>query len=109
MKNHIDNCDGPIGGDCSCGFRELSKETILNAALRNENQVVFTMPRPNRHHSIINAMFYSEIEKRNQKEQGFMTSEGRFVNRTEAMVIALESGQLTKKTGFDYLFSEDLW
>jgi hypothetical protein len=40
-------------------------------------------------------------------EQGFVTSHGRFVNRTEAAQIAYHSGQIKKEKR--KLFSEDLW
>ena len=49
---------------------------------------------------------------------GFMTSKGRYVNRTEAMKIALEAGQVTKEKairedgedgGYWPLFSEDIY
>lgn len=49
---------------------------------------------------------------------GFMTSKGRYANRTEAMKIALEAGQVTKEKairedgkdgGYWPLFSEDIY
>lgn len=40
-------------------------------------------------------------------DQGFMTSEGRFVERPEAAQIALAAGQISAATTI--LFSEDLW
>lgn len=39
--------------------------------------------------------------------QGFVTSDGRFVDRAEAAVIAFKAGQIDKPK--DELFSEDLW
>ncbi len=41
------------------------------------------------------------------KDQGFMTSKGRFIGRVEAAELAFKNGQIEKKT--DLLFSEDLW
>lgn len=42
--------------------------------------------------------------------QGFLTSTGRFVNRKEAYMIALEAGQIDGDGGYDKeLFSEDLY
>jgi len=44
--------------------------------------------------------------------QGFLTSKNRFVNREEAMLIAIESKQLKESimnTNNRDLFSEDLW
>lgn len=40
-------------------------------------------------------------------DQGFLTSKGRYVTRSEAAKIAFEQGQIDKPTG--YLISEDLW
>ena len=48
---------------------------------------------------------------------GFMTSKGRYVDRTEAMKIAYECGQVTKETAvrddgngqYGSLFSEDIY
>lgn len=42
--------------------------------------------------------------------QGFITNEGRFVNRKEAFQIALAAGQIDESAGVDReLFSEDLY
>jgi hypothetical protein len=40
-------------------------------------------------------------------DQGFMTSEGRFVERPEAAQLALSAGQISTQAFI--LFSEDLW
>lgn len=42
-------------------------------------------------------------------EQGFITDQGIFLNRKEALQHAIDCGQLKKETVFNYLFSEDLW
>ncbi len=45
-----------------------------------------------------------------QAEKGFLTSEGRFVNRVQARQIAYIAGQEPKTTGNERdLYSEDLW
>ena len=41
--------------------------------------------------------------------QGFLTSDGRFVNRKEAMLIAKENNQLIRDDVFDELYSEDIY
>lgn len=41
------------------------------------------------------------------EDQGFITSTGRFVNRTEAATLAKKAGQIKNETKI--LFSEDLW
>jgi hypothetical protein len=43
-----------------------------------------------------------------EKEQGFLTNENMFVNREEAYLIAIKSGQAVKKTKAT-LYSEDLY
>jgi len=62
--------------------------------------------------SILEAMFPNReyILKNKDGEttiQGFLTSDGMFVDRVEAGAIAFEAGQTEKYT--DYLFSEDLY
>jgi hypothetical protein len=42
-------------------------------------------------------------------EQGFLLDDGRFVGRTDALIVAASSGQLLKPTQHAELFSEDLW
>lgn len=46
-----------------------------------------------------------------KKTQGFVTSTNRFVNRTEALLIALENNQVIDKSQIrgDELYSEDLY
>lgn len=39
--------------------------------------------------------------------QGFISSKGRFLDRKEAAVVAVEAGQV--RNGIEILFSEDLW
>ena len=45
-----------------------------------------------RHHDILQR-FHGEVSKKS-KDQGFYTSKGRFVDRKEAMVIAMAAGQV---------------
>lgn len=85
--------------------------TIISCAV-NVNGLIVSLPKPNRHCQIMHA-FYYEIGKGLQKyEQGFLTSEGVFVNREEAYLIAEQNNQIIKivtdKTD-RRLFSENLW
>lgn len=41
--------------------------------------------------------------------QGFWTDQNRFLNRYDAMDLALATGQLSAPTNLRELFSEDLW
>lgn len=58
-----------------------------------------------RHHDIMRR-FPTEL---NQREQGFYTSKGRYVDRNEGAKIALECGQITKLSYGKQLYSEDLY
>lgn len=86
-------------------------ESIIAAAIQR-GPVIFTGTR---HGLIIQQMvdvgFVRELPKDRvmSAEQGFLTSDGRFVSRAEGMQIAVGSGQLEYKEQFPELFSEDLW
>jgi hypothetical protein len=62
-----------------------------------------------RHHNIIAT--YNILTGGNTKNeiQGFLTSKGRFVDRKEAMAIAIEAGQFESDGGSSELYSEDLY
>lgn len=69
-------------------------------------------PPPARHYNIIHALFEYTKKRTLPQDQGFLTSSGRFVEREEALQIALASGQpmiqhLSRHA--TQLFSEDLW
>lgn len=93
-------------------------ETITEAAVQVEWRgwwgerepllLTFTVPRPLRHDSAIEAAHGAlKLEgPLGEHVQGFVTSRGRFVGREEAAEIATRAGQC-KPT--DYLFSEDVW
>lgn len=91
---------------------ENKQETISAAAIRYEG-VTFSKPPPQRHHDIIHSM--ADLFKGSHKdhfwiEQGFITSEGRFVDRKDACKIAAAAGQIKEKSSPENtLFSEDLW
>ena len=59
--------------------------------------------------TILNAIFPNREYLNNRKTtiQGFLTSEGNFVDWIETGKIAFEAGQVDKPN--DYLFSEDLY
>lgn len=58
-----------------------------------------------------NILWQSKNVSRNPNHQGFLTSKGRFVNRKEALIIALENEQVIDKSQIrgDNLYSEDLY
>lgn len=81
---------------------------VERAAIKASNGHVFSVARPGRHHDVIRLM----VEKgaNPHGEQGFVLTDGRFVDRAKAADIALKTGQ-TKALKFNRyeLFSEDLW
>jgi len=83
---------------------------IVSAAVQYQG-VTFSLPRPARHHDIVHAMHAMGLPKESRREQGFLTSEGRFVDRSEARKIALAEGQVTQDKLHHkvHLFTEDLW
>lgn len=65
-----------------------------------------------RHHELLESILLFEPEsygKIGGKDQGFLDSDGGWVSREEAGVIALASGQVTSLAYPPYLFTEDLW
>lgn len=87
--------------------RYSQSEYILAAAAKINGRVYF-VPRPQRHNAVLANIHLIEKEPF-KEEQGFITSTGRFVNRYEAGVIAVQCGQITKLQHPPQLYSEDLW
>ena len=85
-------------------------ETIERAAIRRYS-TVWSVPRPGRHHDVIAFMAEQGVDALGDyTTQGFTTSEGRFVERDEAMEIAKAAGQLIAEPHApDMLFSEDIY
>lgn len=81
-------------------------ETIETAAIRVDGEV-WTLPRPARHDTPIKAWQWAHQREIGEHEHGFVTSLGRFVDRTEGAKIAYAAGQISRDNGF--LVSEDLW
>ena len=85
-------------------------ETILCAAILHGG-LIHSVPRPERHHHVIQRMKENGLGPHAMLEQGFLTSTGRFVDRYEGMIIAKNSGAFLGKNTPERedLFSEDLW
>lgn len=64
-----------------------------------------------RHHNIINlrGTLLKENTRGGNSIQGFLTNKDRFVDRLEAMSIAINANQLINKDPRDQLYSEDLY
>lgn len=72
--------------------------------------VVYSLPRPKRHHHIIKHIVKCTRHKRVFGVQGFITDYGFFVNRFVGKSIAIKCGQLIARAGSSKrLYSEDLW
>lgn len=86
---------------------ERSKERIICAAIRVNGKVIMG----HRHHCAIRTASEMPAFKGMDvdKDQGFVTSAGRYVNREEAARIAIESGQIERLYWPPNLYSEDLW
>lgn len=86
-------------------------ETIERAAIFY-NGTIYSVPRPGRHHTVIQMMARDNFpnEAMSLKNQGFVTSTGRFVDRYEGAKIARAAGQIIREpTPPDMLTSEDVW
>ncbi|MEE9923742.1 MAG: hypothetical protein PBV01_10320 [Brucella anthropi] len=102
-----------VGESIRDALAKMADREFIVAAAIHHGGIIF-LPRPARHHTILQAM---ETEMQiggviNPQQQGFITSTGRYVNRTEAWYIAQAAGQIIRKTSGEdtpNLYSEDLW
>jgi len=81
---------------------------IERAAIRADSGRVYSLPAPKRHHHIIPMLADAGERINAYHKQGFLTSDGEFVDRQEAVEIAERAGQV-EKGKHARLFSEDLW
>lgn len=81
------------------------KEVIKHAAVKAENGMIFL----GKSHADCFHQARNVGVKMSQKalDQGFFTSKGRYVTRSDAAFVAIEAGQV--REGIVVLFSEDLW
>lgn len=73
--------------------------------------LVFSVPRPGRHHDVIKLMAMKGYPIPIRGHQGFLLNTGDFVGRHVGLEIATEADQLLDRCDRDYnqLFSEDVW
>ena len=87
---------------------------ITHVAVKTDS-FIWTLPEPYRHYHILHDMSKAEVLRNyGTEEQGFVTQQGKFLNRRAAMALAQDNGQLKrdpdpKHYQGDELFSEDLW
>lgn len=88
---------------------------ILCAAIRDHDGTVYSVPVPGRHHDVIRVMIHEHgCKKPVTGDQGFVASDGRFVDREIARRIAVDANQFKRDDPrvphhATDLFSEDLW
>lgn len=87
----------------------MSEHQRIIAAACELDGLIYTMPPPARHHDIVYKM--PEGAARLACEQGFLTSTGRFLDRTVARYMAIDMKQVKDMSVLHprHLFSEDLW
>lgn len=83
-------------------------ERIISVAI-SAFGIVASLPAPARHGDVLHKLHHFNDMALPPDTQGFLTSAGRFVNRRDAAVLALEAGQLDKLHSPPELYSEDLW
>ncbi len=82
------------------------KERIVAVAM-NLGSLIVTLPAPARHNDLMTALFRDLGQMTDSDQEGFLTSEGRFVSRHEARGIAIAAGQVSRDSGM--LISQHLW
>lgn len=82
-------------------------EKIVAAACYYQG-LTYSLPAPGRHHDVLRLMPAPESHL---CEQGFLTSAGRFLDRTMARSCAIDNKQIKDMNILHsrHLFSEDLW
>lgn len=78
---------------------------VVSAAIM-QNGRLWTLPVPARHHALIQLMAKDGVHCL-QESQGFLLSDGRFVVRKAAAMVAYYAGQIDEIPST--LTSEDLW
>lgn len=95
----------------------MIKTTIVAAAIKSDyDGVIYHVPKPGRHSDVIFMLVEQGHPRPITGLQGFLTSNGQFVDRHLALSIAYLSGQVSqelydRKTASEEweLFSEDVW
>ena len=88
------------------------RERITHVAIKSNRGVIYLLPEPFRHCDVMSTM-QRDKEPIVDSVQGFFTSTGRFVTRSEAYRIAHAAGQIIFRDDVTptpgTLYSEDLW
>jgi hypothetical protein len=90
-------------------MKDYADQKIVAAAIKQDG-MIFSVPRPGRHHDVIRRMARAGLPIPITGEQGFLTSDGEFVGRRLALGIAENAEQVVTKHGSAAeLYSEDVW
>lgn len=86
-------------------------EYIIGSAIRYDDHVRVAL-KPGRHGDVIRS-YWDEtgLVTSGRYTQGFMTNEGRFIDRETGICVAFAAGQIgpNREAYSTYLYSEDLW
>ena len=89
---------------------------IKAAAIRTEENEVWSVPAPGRHHNVIWLMrdMGISVGRISHSEEGFVTDADEFVSRADALDIARAAGQLVEEhkdlaEQLGELYSEFVW
>jgi hypothetical protein len=83
---------------------------IVAAAIKLSSGAIITRPPPARHHTLL--LDAGTKEESHRAEQGFLTSEGEFVNRQDAwciVMISMPKMRVNPSQTEGTLYTEDLW
>jgi hypothetical protein len=91
--------------------------SILQVAIKTDDGIIHTLPRPARHGDIIGHLWrlYPAAAGRSASDfgtQGFLLTDGTFVDRADGWIIAVARDQLltdARARDVPHLFTEDLW
>lgn len=86
-------------------------DVITGVAILGKAGAMVALPKPHRHHHIYALAAFLGLDLDNGR-QGFVTSNGSFVDRREAFRLVSTHGQTSRRSGnsnSEELFSEDVW
>lgn len=81
---------------------------IVGVAIKQGDKV-HSLPKPKRHSDVVIKMVKAGHYRMVEEQQGFVCGDSSFLNRTDAGVLALQTGQVRKLISPPQLSSIDLW
>lgn len=87
---------------------DLEPETITHVAIEYP-EWTWSLPKPARHHDVIQWRKKVTGKSGSGMRQGFITSRGRFVDRVIGAEIAYMGKQIPHRKPNGKLYSEDIW